>query len=213
MLLCLLVAHARTHARTPRQEAERERVRLVEVAEERKKRLKAEEKAALMARKAAEHKERIEAARAGSVARDAKVLQRQREARRRRVFEDRVKVKSDFDTMWEAKQKEMVDHAMETEKRWLESDPQAPFKVQKEFKVLKRKFFAAPTAEGAELERALRDPSNFIFAHMANLLYKENKTLRTFFNQFDKEVCSCVFLCRERRVELNCCQRQERKCF
>lgn len=181
MPYCCLLVHAR-------QEAERERARLVEVAEERKKRFKAEEKAALMARKAAEHKERIEAARAGSVARDAKVSQRQREARRRRVYEDRVKVKSEFDAMWEVKLKEMVDHAMETEKLWLESDPQAPFKVQKEFKMLKRKFYAAPTPETAELERALRDPSNAIFAHMAHLLYKENKTLHTFFHQFDKEV-------------------------
>lgn len=166
---------------------------LLEVAEERKKLLKAEEKVALMARKAAEHKERIEAARAGSVARDALIMQRQREARRRRVYEDRVKVKSDFDAMWEVKLKEIFDHGMEAEKRWLESDPEAPSKVQKELHVLKRKFYAAPNPDTVELERALRDPSNAIFAHMANLLYKENKTLHTFFNQFDKEVCVCVW--------------------
>lgn len=174
------------------QEAERERVRLVEVAEERKKRVEAEEKAALMARKAAEHKERIEAARAGSIARDAQIMQRQREARRRRVYEDMVKLKCDFDAMCEVKLKENVERQMEATKRWLESDPQAPFRVQKELQVLKRKFYAAPTPETAELERALRDPSNAIFAHMANLLYKENKTLHTFFHQFDKEVCILV---------------------
>ena len=164
-------------------------MRLVEVAEERKKRLKAEEKAALMARRAAEHKERLEAARAGSVARDAQITQRQREARRRRVYEDRVRVKCDFDAMWEVKLRENVEREMEATKRWLESDPQAPFRVQKELHVLKRKFYASPTPETADLERALRDPSNAIFAHMANLLYKENKTLHTFFDQFDKEVC------------------------
>lgn len=163
-------------------------MRLVEVAEERQKRQKAEEKVALMARRAAEHKERIEAARAGSIARDAQIMQRQREARRRRVYENRAKLKSDFDAMWEVKLKENVERAMEEAKHWLESDPQAPFKVQKELHVLKRKFFAAPTPETAELERSLRDPSNAIFAHMANLLYKDNITLRAFFNQYDKEV-------------------------
>lgn len=172
------------------QEAERERVLLAELAEERKKRQKAEEKAALMARRAAEHIEKIEAARAGSVARDAEVLQRQREARRRRVYENRVKVKNEFDAAWEVKLRETVEREMELAKEWLESDPEAPFKVQKEMKILKRKFYAAPLPETVELERALRDPANYIFAHMANLLYKENKTLQMFFNQFDKEVGS-----------------------
>lgn len=105
------------------------------------------------------------------------------------MYEDRVRVKSDFDALWEVKLSEIVDRKMEAAKRWLESDPQAPFKVQKELHMLKRKFYASPTPETAELERALRDPSNAIFAHMANLLYKENKTLHTFFHQFDKEVC------------------------
>ncbi|CAM9944551.1 unnamed protein product, partial [Ectocarpus sp. 6 AP-2014] len=169
------------------EEAERERVLLAELAEERKKRQKAEEKAALMVRRAAEHVEKIEAARAGSVARDTEVLQRQREARRRRVYENRVKVKNDFDAAWEVKLRETVEREMELAREWLESDPEAPFKVQKEMKILKRKFYAAPLPETAELERALRDPANYIFAHMANLIYKENKTLQMFFNQFDKE--------------------------
>lgn len=160
----------------------------MEAAEEQKKRRRAEEKAALMAKRAAEHKERTEAAQAGSVARDARIMQRQREARRQRVYENRARVRSDFDAVWEVKLKENVEHAMEQAKQWLESDPQARFKVQKETHVLKRKFFAAPTPETAELERALRDPSNVIFAHMANHLYKENITLQAFFNQFVEEV-------------------------
>ncbi len=179
---CPLVCVAR------RQEAEREKARLVEVAEESKRRLKAEEKAALMARKAAEHKERLEAERAGSVARDAQIRQRQREARRRRVYMDRVRVKSEFDALWEVKFAEMVDSKMEAAKHWLATESEAAFKVQKELHILKRKFFASPAPETADLERALSDPSNAIFAHMANLLYKENKTLHTFFHQFDKEV-------------------------
>jgi len=145
-----------------------------------------------MARKAAEHKERLEAERAGLVARDAQILQRQREARRRRVYMDRVRVKSDFDALWEVKLAEMVDSKMEAAKHWLATDSEAAFKVQKELHILKRKFFASPAPETADLERALSDPSNAIFAHMANLLYKENKTLHTFFHQFDKEVRTSV---------------------
>ncbi|CAM9266001.1 unnamed protein product, partial [Scytosiphon promiscuus] len=166
---------------------EREKERLVAIAEERNKQKKAQDKAMLMARRAAEHKERTEAARAGAVARDAEILQRQREARRRRVYEDRVNVKNDFHASWEVKLRDRVDTEMAAAKAWLESDPQAPFKVQKEMHVLKRKFFAAPGPGTVELERALRDPSNAIFARMANILYKENKTLHTFFHQFDKE--------------------------
>ena len=176
-------------------------MRLVEVAEERKKRLKAEEKAALMARKAAEHKERLEAERAGTVARDAEITQRQREERRRRVYMDRVTVKNDFDAAWDVKQAEMVDGKMAAAKHWLESDKEAAFKVQKELHILKRKFYAAPAPETAELERALRDPSNAIFAHMANILYKENKTLHTFFHQFDKEVRANVEISARRLVQ------------
>lgn len=173
------------------QEAEREKERLVAVAEERKKQKKAHEKAELMARRAAEHKQRTEAARAGAVARDAAILQRQREARRQRVYEDRVNVKNEFNTSWEEKLRERVESEMAAAQEWLESDPQAPFKVQKEMHILKRRFFAAPAPETAELERALADPSNAIFARMANILYKDNKTLHTFFHQFDKEVgCS-----------------------
>lgn len=170
------------------QDAEREKERLLADAEERKKQNKAQEKAALMARRAAEHKEIIEAALAGAKARDAEILQRQREARRRRVYEDRVNVKHEFHASWEVKQRDRVESEMAAAKEWLESDPQAPFKVQKEMHILKRKFFAAPAPETAELERALADPSNAIFARMANILYKENKTLHTFFHQFDKEV-------------------------
>lgn len=161
---------------------------LVKAAEATAKRQKAAAKAALMAERAAAHQASIEAARAGVVARDAEIMARQRTARRRRVYEDRVRVKDEFDAGWERKFTESVQGEMEASKEWLESDPEAPFKVEKELKIVKRKFYAAPTPETAELERALSDPANAIFAHMANILYQENKTLQAFFNQFDKEV-------------------------
>lgn len=141
-----------------------------------------------MAERAAAHEENMKAARAESVARDARIVSRQREVRRRRVYEARVRTKADFDAEWEIGLNENVEYEMEATKSWLESDREAPFKVQKELKMLKRRFYAAPTPETTELERSLRDPANAIFAHMANLLYKENKTLQTFFHQFDKEV-------------------------
>lgn len=157
-------------------------------AEVEAKRVKALAKANLMAEGAAAHKASLEAARAGSIARDAEVMARQREARRRRVYEDRVRVQADFEAEWEIKFREMVEREMEASKKWLETDKEAPFKVQKEMTILKRKFYAAPAPETAELERALSDPANAIFAHMAHLLYDKNMTLQAFFHQHDKEV-------------------------
>lgn len=157
-------------------------------AEAEVQRQKSAKKAALMAERAAAHQASLEAARAEAVAKDAAIVVRQREVRRRRVYGERVRVKNEFDAVWEVKLKEIVENEMEGSKKWLESDEEAHFKVEKELQVLKRKFYAAPAPETAELEKALRDPANVIFAHMANLLYQENKTLHKFFDQFDKEV-------------------------
>lgn len=161
---------------------------LAVAAEAKAKSQKAAAKAALMAERAAAHQASIEAARTEAEARDAAIRSKQREERRRRVYEDRVRVQNKFNATWEVKLKEMVEREMEATRNWLKTDEEAPFRVEKELKTLKRKFYAAPAPETAELERALQDPANAIFAHMANLLYQENKTLQTFFNQFDKEV-------------------------
>lgn len=141
-----------------------------------------------MAKRAAEHAASIKAALAESTARDAAIETRQRTARRRRVYEDRVRIQNTFDADWEVKLKEIIESDKEATKTWLITDSEAPFKIEKELHILKRNFFAAPSPETAELERALKDPANAIFAHMANLLYNENRSLYSFFNQFDKEV-------------------------
>lgn len=141
-----------------------------------------------MAKRAADHLASVQAARAESTARDADIAVRQRTARRHRVYEDRVRVQNDFDADWKVKLKEIIERDMEATKTWLDTDSEAPFRIEKELHILKRNFFAAPAPETAELERTLKDPANAIFAHMANLLYKENKSLNSFFNQFDKEV-------------------------
>lgn len=170
------------------QEAEREKELLAVAAEAKIKRDKAEAKLVLMKQRAAAHQAKIEAARAESVARDAEILVRQRETRRRRVYEDRAHLQEEFDSAWEVKLRETVTAEMEAAREWVNTDKEARFKVQKEMHVLKRKVYAAPTPQTADLERALRDPANAIFAHMANSLYQENKSLDTFFHQFDKEV-------------------------
>lgn len=53
---------------------------------------------------------------------------------------------------------------------------------------MKRKFYAAPLPETKDLEKALSDPANVIFAHMAHQLYEKSIGLRAFFTAFDKEV-------------------------
>lgn len=161
---------------------------LADAAEAAAKRRKAQAKATLMRERAAEHQARIEDARARSRARDAEVMVRQREERRRRVYEERARMTREFEDEWNIKSTEIVEKDMEAARNWLRTGVEAPSRVQKELEILKRKFFAAPTPETAELERALQDPANFIFAHMANLLFKENKSLHAFFQQFDKEV-------------------------
>lgn len=161
---------------------------LVEAAEARAKLQKAEAKTALMAKRAADHLASIQAARAESTARDAEIAMRQRTARRRRVYEDKVRIQDDFNAHWEVKLKEIIEGDMEETKTWLDTDSEAPFRIEKELHILKRNFFAAPSPETADLERSLKDPANAIFAHMANLLYNENKSLKSFFDQFDKEV-------------------------
>lgn len=161
---------------------------LVEAAKAQAKIQKTQAKKTLMAKRAADHLASIQAARAESTARDLDISMRQRTARRRRVYEDKVRVQNDFDAHWEVKLKEIVESDMEATKTWLDTDSEAPFRIEKEMQILKRNFFAAPSPETAELERALKDPANAIFAHMANLLYNENKSLKSFFDQFDKEV-------------------------
>lgn len=172
----------------PQQEAERQKAQLEVAAEVEAKRVKALAKEILIADRAAAHKASIEDARAGDIARDAEVTARQREARRRRVYEDYARLQTEFEAEWEVKFKDMVEREMEAAKKWLETDKEAPFKVQKELTVLKRKFYAAPSPETVELERALADPANIIFAHMAHLLYDKNMTLEAFFQQHDTEV-------------------------
>lgn len=161
---------------------------LAAAAEAAAKRRKAQAKATLMRERATEHRKRIEDARARSRARDAEIILRQREARRRRVYEERARMTGEFEDEWNIKSIEIVEKDMEATRNWLRTGTEAPFRVQKELEILKRKFFAAPTPETEELERALEDPANFIFAHMANLLFKENTSLHAFFQQFDREV-------------------------
>ena len=145
-------------------------------------------KATLMRARAAEHRARIEGERARSAARDARKLARQREVRRRRVDEDCERVTRNFDAEWVTKVNDIVKKAMEMTRNRLRTDKEARFRIQKELKILKRKFLAGPTPGTANLERRLRDPANAIFAKVANLLYNENKSFHTFFNRFDKEV-------------------------
>lgn len=161
---------------------------LADAAEAAAKRRKAQAKANLMRERAAEHRARIEDARDKSRARDEEIFLRQREARRRRVYEERGRMTRDFEDEWDTKSIEIVEKDMEAARIWLRTGTDAPFRVKKELEILKRKFFAAPTPETVELERALEDPANFIFAHMANILFKENKSLHAFFQQFDREV-------------------------
>lgn len=85
------------------QQAEREKVILAEAAELAAKLQKAQAKVALMGERAAAHKARLEAARAESIVRDRHVAGKQREARQRRIYEDRLRIHREFEAEWEVK--------------------------------------------------------------------------------------------------------------
>lgn len=76
---------------------------LEEVAALRTRMQKMQAKKALMAERAAAHKAKLDAAHAISVARDRRIAEQQREARKRRLYAERVSVKQQFDSEWEIK--------------------------------------------------------------------------------------------------------------
>lgn len=170
-------------------EAEKEKIILHERAQAAKRRQKAQTKASIMMERTAVHQAKQAAAREESLARDQTILAQQREQRHRRVYEDRVRAKQQFEGEWDLKFRNVVQADMDATTKWLKSgEKEAAFRVEKELEIVKRKFYAAPTPETAQLERALRDPANTIFAHMAHHLYHQNVTLHEFFQQYDLEV-------------------------
>ncbi|CAM9489006.1 unnamed protein product, partial [Discosporangium mesarthrocarpum] len=170
------------------QEAEAEERKLREAALAKAERSKAAQKAALKVERALANKLEAEAKQAKATERERPILSRQREARRRRVYEEEVSMQQEFEEIWKKRMVERVSSEIKTAVDWIESnDPEVKFKLQKELQVVKRKFYAPPSPETADVERALRDPANAIFAHMAHRLYKKDMTLLEFFNQFDKE--------------------------
>lgn len=164
---------------------------LLEAAEATRNQRKAQAKSNVMQERAAKHQAQQKAVLERSAARDNEILARQREERRRRVYEDRVRLRQQFEEEWKIKLDETVQADVEAAKDWVESGSEAATsRIQKELQILKRKFYAAPTPETAEQERALSNPANEIFARIAHHLYENGATLRGLFQQYDEEVCS-----------------------
>ncbi|CAM9553623.1 unnamed protein product, partial [Phaeothamnion confervicola] len=96
--------------------------------------------------------------------------------RRRREFEEE----------WATRGDEEVRRATQHAREWLVSeDVEAKYLLEKELKETRRRFFAPPRPETADLEKSLQDPANVIFAHVTHRLFQRDQTLRALFGQFD----------------------------
>ncbi|CAM9408593.1 unnamed protein product, partial [Choristocarpus tenellus] len=170
------------------QQAEEEGRMLKDAVAANEKRQRAAQKAKQMADRGLANKLEMKEKQEQAAQREKLILDHQRQARRQRVYEEGIKLEKEFNEVWEKKLPERVDADMKEVAEWITSkDPEAKFKLEKELQVLKRKYYAPPLPETIDLERALRDPANAVFAHMAHKLYEKNLTLHEFFNQYDKE--------------------------
>ncbi|KAG5188664.1 hypothetical protein JKP88DRAFT_304037 [Tribonema minus] len=168
-------------------EADAVALALAEEAQERARR--AARKAALVAAKAAEAARAKEAEAAAGVARERAVLQEQQAARRQRVRDQAAAALEQHKAYWAVHTEELVAAARRRRCEWLSGGggDAARYEVEKGVAALRRRFLAAPSPETAQLERALADPANIVFAFVASRLWSRHVTLRDFFNEFDVE--------------------------
>ncbi|CAM9385906.1 unnamed protein product [Chrysoparadoxa australica] len=170
------------------EESERNAQMLKEAAEKAEKKRKADAKQAYMEKRARERaKEREERERENQERQEA-ILKQQHYARRQRIQREKATLQHEFEQLWKGRTEEIVRESTNRMRSWIASDAlEAKYALEKELKVVKRKFYAAPSPETVLLEKALKDPANVIFAHIGARLFQKDMSLEAFFQQYDKE--------------------------
>jgi hypothetical protein len=185
-------------------QAEAERKMLEDAAEAAAKRKKAQEKEALVQQRTAEALAARQAIESRLAARNDVILKAQAQSRRDRVHRELIHLKKKHDEEWAFKIVERMTDDATLVKAFLgvgqgpnfKPSKEAHFRLEKELRVLKRKFFAAPSPDTAKLELALQDPANVIFAHIGNKLFARVSYAATRLEDLcDFIWASCLLLC------------------
>jgi len=113
------------------------------------------------------------------------ILAIQQDERRKRVDQQIADMFQNHREKWAATEVRELAAAEARYRAWLQT-PEAASAIDREFKFLRRDFYAAPTPERQEREAQLKNLANIVFCNVSHKLFQDQLTLREFYDGVDE---------------------------